>query len=42
MIMNKQQYTTTDLFQGKILPDCIKTHSLFNKPVKVQKIFPSI
>jgi hypothetical protein len=40
--MRKKLSFTTDLFKDKIVPDFIKTHSLFKNPIKFQKVFPSI
>jgi hypothetical protein len=36
-------YLTTDLFKDRpLVPDFIKAHTFFKKPMKVQKVFPSI
>jgi len=38
----KTQNLTTELFAGKVVPDFIKAHAVFKKPVNVQKVFSSI
>lgn len=40
--MIKKDTISTELFTNKVVPDFIKQHALFRKPVKVQKVFPSI
>ena len=44
MQKSKQQkhILSTELFDGKTIPPFIKDHRLFNSPVQIQKIFPSI
>jgi hypothetical protein len=40
--MRQKHILSTELFTGKVVPQFIKDHKLFNSPVPIQKIFPSV